>query len=71
MAFYKKIVLKQLNENSSFFIWQLKEKISLVSVHVDSFHTVSNIRTRLDAIKIFFSREYYIKNLEGIKTVIE
>ena len=70
IAFYKTIGFKQLNADASILIWQIKNEVSIVSVYVNDFLLASNIMTTLEALKGLLRKEYKMKDLREIKTII-
>ena len=70
IVFYKWIRFKQLNGNPNIFIQQCETEINIISVYVDDFCISSNTMTILNEIKVFLLREYDVKNLKEVKTII-
>lgn len=70
IAFYKNIKFIQLNNDSNILIQYVENKISIVSIYIDNFLLTSNIIATLKALKVSFSKEYNIKDLDKVKTII-
>lgn len=70
ISFYKSIGFKQLNGNLSILIRQTKEEISVVSMYIDNFLLVSNTIDTLQMLKDMLGKEYKIKDLGKVKTII-
>lgn len=70
IAFFKSIGFKQLNGDPNILIRQLEGETSIVSIYVDDFLLASNTITTLYAIKKSLAREYNMKDLGEVKTII-
>lgn len=70
IAFYKSIGFKQLKGDPSILIRQLKDEISIVSVYVNDFLLASNTMAVLKTLKKLLAKEYEMKDLGEVKTII-
>ncbi len=70
IAFYKSIGFKQLKGDPSILIRQTRNEVSIVSVYVDYFLLASNAMTTLEALKKLLGKEYEMKDLGEVKTII-
>lgn len=70
IAFYTSIGFRQLNGDPSILIRQSDSEISIVSVYVDDFLLASNTMNALNALKEALSKEYDVKDLGEVKTII-
>ena len=70
IAFYKSISFKQPNGNPSILIRQTKEETNVVSMYVDNFFLAFNIIGTMQTLKDMLAKEYKMKDLSKIKTII-
>lgn len=70
IAFYKRLGFRQLNADSSILILQTSNETTIVSVYVDDFLLASNTMTVLSSLKESLSREYDMKDMGDVKTII-
>lgn len=70
MAFFKSLGFVQLNGNPSILMRQSKEETTLVSVYVDDFLLASNNADTLKTVKRELGKEYNVKDLGEVKTII-
>lgn len=70
IAFYTSIGFRQLNCDPSILIRQSNDEISIVSVYVDDFLLALNTMRTLEGLKASLSREYDVKDLGEVKTII-
>lgn len=61
----------QLNGDPNILIRQSNKKTNIVSIYVDDFPLASNIIVILNTLKEFLTKEYDIKDLSEIKTIIK
>ena len=69
-VFYKSIGFRQLNGDPSILIRQSRNEISIGSVYVDDFLLASNTMATLEALKELLAKEYEMKDLGEVKTII-
>lgn len=70
IALYKRLGFRPLNTDPSILILQNSSETIIVSVYVDDFLLASSTMTALKNLKESLSREYNIKDLEEVKTII-
>ena len=70
IAFYKRTGFKQLYEDLNIFIKQTVKILSIMNVYVDDFLLTSNTMLLLEELKRCLTKEYNIKDLEEVKTII-
>lgn len=70
IEFYKSIGFRQLNGDPSILICQSKNEICIMTVYVDNFLLASNTMTTLEALKELLAKEYDVKDLGEVKTMI-
>lgn len=70
VAFFTSLGFRVLNIDPSIFISQQREDITIVSVYVDNYLLISKHRKSLDWVKGELKREYNVKDLGEIKTII-
>lgn len=70
IAFFKSIGFTQLNGDPSILIRRSDNEISIVSVYVNNFLLASNTMTILEILKKLLAKEYNIKDLGKVKTII-
>lgn len=70
IAFYKSIGFRQLNKDPNILIWQTKKKISVVSIYIDNFLLALNTMGAFEILKKLLAKEYEMKDLEEVKTII-
>lgn len=61
----------QLNKDPSILFQRSKKETSFVSVYIDNFLLVSNIIALLKGLKEYLAKEYNIKDLKKVKTMIK
>lgn len=67
---YKRIGFVQLNKDPSIFIKYLENKTNIMSVYIDNFLLASDKMNIFEVLKKSLSKEYNIKNLKEVKTII-
>ena len=70
IAFFKSLGFVQLNGDPSILMRQAKEETTLVSVYVDDFLLASNNTDTLETVKKELGKEYNVKDLGEIETII-
>ena len=70
IAFYKRIGFRPLNADPSILILQTGSEIIVVSIYVDDFLLAANSMQALDNLKENLSKEYDMKDLGEVKTII-
>lgn len=70
IAFFKSLGFVQLNGDPSILMRQAKEETTLVNVYVDDFLLASNNADTLEIVKRELGKEYNVKDLGEVKTII-
>ena len=70
IAFYKKLGFHQLNADSSILILQTSNETTIVNVYVNDLLLASNTMTALSSLKESLLREYDMKDMGHVKTII-